>query len=187
MKALLPTNTSPIRNLIMFLNNFRSHLKLQIIHFSQNSNILNLLLFRGILRSLYYSWSLKYAELFLWGFNFAFTFCKLGYFNSIKTAVSIVQPGWFLLKISKKSRLRESVVKQCTTLQAVWSLAESFSLMNLHTSAPLSPPFLCSSRCPVSGVKPWQVCKYISYVRYSLCGGVQQDLLKLIPMLKNCH
>lgn len=33
---------------------------------------------------------------------------------------------------------------QCTTLWAVWSLTESFSLMNFFTSAPLSPPLLCT-------------------------------------------
>lgn len=44
----------------------------------------------------------------------------------------------------KTTRLCELVVKQCTTLWAVWSLTEPFSLMNFLTSASLSPHFLCT-------------------------------------------
>lgn len=83
-------------------------------------------------------------ELFLWGFNFADIFCGLGYLSSVKTAVLFMQPGWFLFKMSKKTRLYGLVAKQCTTLWAVWSLTESPSLMNFLTSAPLSSPFFCT-------------------------------------------
>lgn len=189
MKTLLPTNsTSPISDLVMSLNNFHSHLKLQIICFSQYSNILNL--FREVSWSLYHIQGLRFAdEAVPFGFQSADLFCGLGYLSNIKTVVSFMQPGWFLFKIYKKPRLCESLVKQCATLWTVWS-PESFSLMNFLTSAPLSPPFLCTwFQDALFWVTSLGSCASILAIwdTVYMWGSTTRVFLKLTSLVKKCH